>query len=236
MQVANDLAAGHTNGAILGPGGQNGEQQDADAYDDAVRQEGPMAKGRRLETTLTKLVERVAPGSIRITVPKFALETLESVIRGLGRANRYEVAYSTRGFEDSFHGSTIRQAVEAALNSLERPDGTNPDPFLPRWYQLTRYQREVVRRTIEERVAHHMATAAALKIANKSDAETEWKLADAFRAALDSLEYADVDDQGRELPNPPLGGENRHRVALSSAAKTPSKPRVRKKKVGDAQG
>src|ERR1700733_6629302 len=100
-----------------------------------------MAKGRRLETTLTALVERVAPGSIRITVPKFALETLESVTRGLGNANMYEVAYSTRGFEDSFHASTVRHAVESALNSLEQPDGTNPDPFLPRWYQLTRYQR-----------------------------------------------------------------------------------------------
>lgn len=188
-----------------------------------------MAKGRRLETVVTALVERVAPGSVRITIPKFALQTLEGVSPGLGKANKFEVAYSTRGFEDSFHGSTIRHAVEAALDSLEQSDGTNPDPFLPRWYQLSRYQREVVRRTIEERVAHHMASAAALRIANKGDAETEWKLADAFRAALDSLEYADVDDQGRELPNPPLGGENRAQVVLSSAANAPPKPRAKKK-------
>ena len=167
----------------------------------------------------------VSPGSLKLALPKFVTSAeLEALVPGIGKQNSFEVAFATRGLEDSFCGPTVRDAVESALDALENPDGTNPDPFLPAWYRLTRFQREVVNETLKEHAARHMARASMLKVQRSSgaEAEAEWALADAFRAAVDSLVYQDVDDKGRELRKPPLSGSE-SKGAPSSGDRAPAK-------------
>lgn len=139
-----------------------------------------------LEEILQKLVNHVSPGEVRLNVSRVAwMRDLEC----------YEVSIQTRSYDEGFTGKTIAEAIRSAAEGMEKPPSEGDiDPVVPSWYRVSRMQREVVERTLERYRARHMANAAAANIANNTnEARAEYAIADAFKAALESLEYEETD-------------------------------------------
>lgn len=153
---------------------------------------------RSLEAVLTALVDRTSPGVVRLGVPKHAF-TREYA--------SYEVAIQTRSYDELYSGKTIGDAIRSALDEYEdatRPEG-HTDPVVPSWYRVSRMQREIVERTLERYRHEHMARAAEANIrGNGSEANAEYAMADAFKAAIDTLYYDEVDDRQFALEQEPL--------------------------------
>jgi hypothetical protein len=156
---------------------------------------------RRLEAVLKALVDRVSPGDVRLNVSRAAW---------MRDGTSYEVSLQTRSFDEITSGETIGEAIRMALDVLEQPpvEG-DTDPFVPSWYRVTRMQRELVERTLERCHAKHMARAAAANIAHAAAvAQAEYAMADAFKAALASLEFEDTDGHQEALEKEPLAARD----------------------------
>jgi hypothetical protein len=118
----------------------------------------------------------------------------------------YEVSVQTRSYDELFSGKSVGDAIRSALEGIEDPkvEG-DTDPVVPSWYRVSRMQREIVERTLERHRAEHMARAAEANIRNVvSDAAAEYAIADAFKAAMDTLYYDEVDDEQGPLGKEPL--------------------------------
>lgn len=119
----------------------------------------------------------------------------------------YEVAIQTRSYDELYSGKTIGEAIRSAVDEYEdatRPEG-HTDPVVPSWYRVSRMQREVVERTLERHRHEHMARAAEANIRGaRADATAEYAMADAFKAAIDTLYYDEVDDRQFALEQEPL--------------------------------
>ncbi len=153
---------------------------------------------RSLESVLAALVDRASPGVVRLGVPKHAF---------MREHASYEVAIQTRSYDELYSGTTVGEAIRSAMDSFEdstRPEG-DTDPVVPSWYRVSRMQREVVERTLERHRHEHMARAAEANIRGaRADATAEYAMADAFKAAIDTLYYDEVDDRHFALEQEPL--------------------------------
>jgi len=153
---------------------------------------------RSLESALTALVDRTSPGVVRLGIPKHAW---------MREYASYEVSIQTRSYDDMFSGKTLGEAIRSALDAFEdpaKPEG-DIDPVVPSWYRVSRMQREIVQRTLERYRAEHMARAAEANIRNASSAAAaEYAMADAFKAAIDTLYYDEVDEHHAPLEQEPL--------------------------------
>jgi hypothetical protein len=152
-----------------------------DRYPDGMAKHAKPSNKDESETTLTKLVDHVSPGSVKLTKPTRPV---------LGR-RAIELTVVTRQSWVTFMGDTIGAAAAEALESLTYP---GEDPFVGSWAALTRMQRQLVVQTLREHGARHMALAAAAKIGNEPAAYAAFEMADAFIAAVDALDYDDLDD------------------------------------------
>jgi hypothetical protein len=140
------------------------------------------------DKALRTLLEKVAPGSITISRPRFAVRE---------RSNEVELSVRTREVTSSFTSQTVREAVDDALECLTDEE----DPYMPPWRGLTRMQRDVVVNTLRELSSKHMAAGAEAKIArDERRAFVNFELADAFSAAADELYVEEVDAESNLLP------------------------------------
>lgn len=158
-----------------------------------------------LETQLTKLIDRVAPGNVTLCRSRLTFE---------GK-HWYELTLDTRESKMSWHAATLAEVV----NDAEGEPGPEEDPIRPAWRRLTRFQREVVSRTLQELGSKHMARAAAAKVASDRSAYAEYELADAFHAAVEELDFFEVDENDNPLPKENLEAEPIH-VATPRRATT----------------
>lgn len=140
------------------------------------------------ELQLAGLLDKVSPGKVTLSKTRPMFD---------GRPG-YEVEIDTRESKIVFVVETLAEGVEAAADAI---DSGEEDPIRPAWRRLTRFQREVVRRTLEALASKHMARAAAAKIANSRTAHSEYELADAFHAAFEELQFDNVDHQHIVQPN-----------------------------------
>ena len=102
-------------------------------------------KTTNLETQLTTLIDRVAPGNVTLSASRFTLDGKKG----------YELTLETRESKITWHDETLQAVVDEAANE-PAPDEA---PIRPAWRRVTRFQREVVKRTLDEFAAKHMARA-----------------------------------------------------------------------------
>lgn len=147
------------------------------------------------ETALAKLVEHLSPGSITITKPKYSV---------LKQRTAYELTALTRESSITFVADSIAEVARDAFDAMT--DGTE-DPIVPAWSRLSRYQRQIVVQTLREHAARHMARAAEAKITCAPSSYTDYEVADAFQAAIATLDYDDLDEQHALLEREKLAAE-----------------------------
>lgn len=124
--------------------------------------------------TLETLLDNVTPGTLTLG---------KTIWKSDGRTH-YDVTVDTRESKLSIGADSLEEALRDAKDSLS--DGTE-DPFRPAWSRLSRHQRELVRRTLDEAAARHMARAAAAKLGAEGSAHAEYAMSDAFHAAVEEL-------------------------------------------------
>ncbi len=145
--------------------------------------------------TISKLVERVSPGSITIVKPTY------SVREGL---DAFAITVRHRGSPVTYVADSLEEAASDVLDYIDDP---TEDPIVPHWTRLSRFQREVVVQTLREHGARHMVRAAEAKVSGSPAAHGAYEVADAFDAAVAALEHDDVDDRSVMLPREPLSAE-----------------------------
>lgn len=126
-------------------------------------------------TMLQALVDGVSPGNVtlchsgRTGDPDFT----------------YELTLDTRACKYTWTGATIAGVVAEARDE----PGEDLGRIRPAWRRLTRMQRKVVRRKLQELGARHTGGAATAEIAGTREAAAAYELADAFFAAFDELDF-----------------------------------------------
>jgi hypothetical protein len=85
-------------------------------------------------------------------------------------------------------------------------------------------QREAVEQVLRGCLADHMAKAAMANIARSSAAHSEYSIADAFKAAIEALQFDDADEDHIALPQTePLKAVTSPLDATDSDVRTPEK-------------
>lgn len=145
------------------------------------------------ERELVELLDAVAPSGVQFARTRGIFDE--------GRAG-FRVTCITRSTICDFLDQDLREAVAQVLADAKSGE---QDPYLPAFHQLDRFQREAVRRVLEEHAAAHMGRAAGAKLGAGGSAAAEFALADAFNAALGELrcDEHDLTEAGELLPGTP---------------------------------
>lgn len=139
------------------------------------------------EQRLAGVIEKLSPGRLGFTKARTVVN----------EACRYDVEIDTRGSKISFVVESLTEGLDVVTDALESGE---EDPIRPAWRNLSRFQRELVRRTVAELAEKHMALAAAAKVRRDASAYAEFEIADAFHAAVQELDFEEVDARGMLIP------------------------------------